>query len=94
MSVNYVLNIRAHLVGHVLYIRLDSIGKVGALLLHGVDEFLLIGQVLLNLSAQIADDIFGSFDVVVQWKGLRGSLLILDVASWHNLALCHDQEDG
>jgi len=82
------------LVGHVPHVCLDGVGQVGALLLDGVDELLLVGQVLLKLSAQVVDDILGFSDLVGQLKGLRASLLVLDVASWHNLALCRDQEDG
>lgn len=87
-------NIPTHLVGHIFQVRLDIIGEVVALLLHGIKEFLLVGQVLLKLSAQVVDMRLDLFDVIGQLKGLRTSLLALDIARRHNLALRCDQEDG
>lgn len=91
-----VLDIRTHLVGHILEVRLNIIDQIATLLLHGIKEFLLIGQVqlLLKLSTQVVDERLGFLDVIGQLKGLRTSLLALDIASRHNFALRRDQENG
>lgn len=93
MCSKYVSNIRTYLVGHIFQVRLNIIHEVVTLLFHGINDFLLVRQVLLKLSAQVVDMRFGLFDVIGQLKGLRTSLLALDIAR-HNLTLRRDQEDG